>query len=633
MSVNSTRGGSQQLSVWDASSEPFPADSCVYLWNGHSANGNAYSLLQYCELHATRLRSKYLAWVHDIGEVYIDKKSVIDHLVLNDGLSYWWMTLLVEKSPYKSPLTDAIRLLALEEIIRGNNFVKVDLTSSNRLLGESVGLLCREVGIAYAWKKPPRSSRPLFGLATVFRKLPDRLQAVVSFVRYVWMHKPRPRKKCHWHAGDRALFFCSYFFNFSAEQVGLGVFRSRYWGGLHGLIAEMKLSGNWLHLYASHDAVPDVKSAEASIKSLNRSGDEEGVHALLEFYVSWAMALRVFKAWIRLNHLFWRLRGLEEELNRSGASTFLWSLMRHDWSKSLVGTFAVNNLWSIELFDAALRDIPREKQGFYLCENQSWERAFVHAWRKHGHGQLIAVPHSTVRFWDLRYFSDPRVLVSSGEHSMPRPGLTALNGKAALDAYLEAGYPEHEMAEAEALRFGHLNKLQSSERSTTQAGAPLRVLILGEYSSFSTLRLLQLLEMATPEISSLAFTMKPHPNYIVESENHPSLNLDVVTDPLETILGNFDLVYSGNMTSAAVDAYLVGLPVVVLLDQDELNFSPLRGRPGVCFVSTPDELKAGLLSVTNHVLTPRSQEEFFFLDTQYPRWKKLLEMSNNTGVA
>ncbi len=38
-----------------------------------------------------------------------------------------------------------------------------------------------------------------------------------------------------------------------------------------------------------------------------------------------------------------------------------------------------------------------------------------------------------------------------------------------------------------------------------------------------------------------------------------------------------DTAYSSNMTSAAVDACLIGLPVV-MLGEMELNFSPLRGQ-------------------------------------------------------
>src|SRR3990172_7308266 len=117
------------------------------------------------------------------------------------------------------------------------------------------------------------------------------------------------------------------------------------------------------------------------------------------------------------------------------------------------GPVAISNLLWIELFDVALRDLPHQKKGLYLCENQAWERAFIHAWRKYSHGQLIAVAHSTVRFWDLRYFTDPRTIRSSDKNSMPQPDLIALNGKAAIDAYRSMDFPQTAFAECEALRY------------------------------------------------------------------------------------------------------------------------------------------------------------------------------------
>jgi len=88
----------------------------------------------------------------------------------------------------------------------------------------------------------------------------------------------------------------------------------------------------------------------------------------------------------------------------------------------------MSNVLLVELFDAALRDLPHQRTGLYLCENQAWERALVHAWRKHAHGRLIAVGHSTVRFWDLRYFPDGRTLSSTSSLALPRADVFAVNG-------------------------------------------------------------------------------------------------------------------------------------------------------------------------------------------------------------
>ena len=60
--------------------------------------------------------------------------------------------------------------------------------------------------------------------------------------------------------------------------------------------------------------------------------------------------------------------------------------MRSDWYASMRGAAAIDSLLFVELFDAALRDLPHQVKGLYLCENQPWEQALIHAWRKYGHG-------------------------------------------------------------------------------------------------------------------------------------------------------------------------------------------------------------------------------------------------------
>ena len=63
---------------------------------------------------------------------------------------------------------------------------------------------------------------------------------------------------------------------------------------------------------------------------------------------------------------------------------------------------------------------------------------------------------------------------------------------------------------------------------------------------------------------------------------------------LDDILNDYDIAYAGNSTSASVDAYLKGMRVIVILDEFQLNVSPLRSRENVNFVSTPNQLAKAL---------------------------------------
>jgi surface carbohydrate biosynthesis protein (TIGR04326 family) len=441
------------------------------------------------------------------------------------------------------------------------------------------------------------------------------------------MHWPLSRaEKSGWFGGDRSLFFCSYFDNVDPNAADQGVFNSYYWGGLFALLHRIGWQSNWLQLFSPCATVPTPKAAMNWVQRFNLQRQEQGFHTFLEAYLSWRIVLRVFSRWIKLALISRRLHEIKHAYCPPGSRFSLWPLMQWDWHASMCGSAAVSNLLWIELFDNALRDLPHQNKGLYLCENQAWERALVHAWRKHRHGQLIAVAHSTVRFWDLRYFADPRTIGSSGRHAMPRADFTALNGKVAVDAYLSVDYPKHAIVECEALRYGYLNELPARHAWSRSKQDPIKVLILGDYMPAGTSKMLQLLEGAIRKISvRVICTIKPHPNCPVDPADYPSLHLNVVVDPLQKILHAFDIAYSGNLTTASVDAYLSGLPGVVKLDETELNFSPLRGKSGVRFVSTPEELAEALEPAGQDMATSPDRDEFFFLDPELPRWSRLLE--------
>jgi surface carbohydrate biosynthesis protein (TIGR04326 family) len=597
----------------------------VYLWNGYVETESVRSVLRYAEVHGARLRRKYLAWIFDMGNRQIKGKRLIDHLAFENGLSYWWLTLFVEKSFYKSPISDAIRVLALEEINVEQKPGKLRLVSANRNLHKTVRHLCQGLGISYEWeRRSAESRRPNF--KNIYRALPQPIRALFSLAHYMVGRWPL-RRLAHsdWFGGDKALFFCSYFIHLDQASCTSGRFRSYLWEGLPQMLHGRGFRINWIHHYYKSSVVPNTGVAVDWVQRINHNSQEEGFHTFLDVFLSLRVAWRTLKKWLWLNRVHWRLRRLEEAFQPQGSLVSLWPLMRSDWQDSMSGPVAINNLLWIELFDRALRDLPHQKKGFYLCENQSWERALIHAWRKHGHGQLVAVTHATVRFWDLRYFTDPRTFQASGSYPLPQPDLTALNGKAAVDAYLSMDYPMQAIAESEALRYGYLSNLDVTSRSEHERDGTIKVLVLGDYNAATTIRLLKMLERSVQMSSDrFIYVVKLHPNYIVKAEDYPSLKLKVVTDSLENILKDYDVAYASNSTSAAMDAYIAGLPVVVMLDDTELNFSPLRGQPNVRFVSTPQELSEALQRASLDSARAPDRNAFFFLDSELPRWRRLL---------
>ena len=91
----------------------------VWIWNSYTKTEQGSSIPAYVEENSSRIRNKYLAFIHDLGQTLFGKRSLVEHLEQKPGMSFWWMSLLVEKSFGKSPyIIDCLKLIGLEEILK-----------------------------------------------------------------------------------------------------------------------------------------------------------------------------------------------------------------------------------------------------------------------------------------------------------------------------------------------------------------------------------------------------------------------------------------------------------------------------------------------------------------------------------
>ncbi len=611
------------LRIWDSPENVTPSEGLTYTWNGYQEGGEVRSILRYVEENAERLRSRYAGWIRDLGEFRVGGIRVVEHLAIYPDLSYWWLTLLVEKSPWKSPaIVDAVRLLALEEILTVMRPASVVLVSSNNAVHEALAALCAALKIKLTWQRM-KSAPVRWGKRRIYRSLPPALRGLVHLALHVRERWPfRKAAFPGWFSGSDSVLFCSYFFNVDVVKGKRGKFRSGYWDNLPELLREMRLNGNWLEHYSAHPAIPESSLARELAAKINLNDVAEGRHIFVDSFLSVRVIGRVLISWIRLLAAGRRLKAVEAGFRPSGSSLSLWPLMRHDWYESLHGVDCVRALLSRELLDEAVRTLPKQKNGYYLCENHAWERAFIESWRRHKHGVLTAVAHSTVRFWDLRYFHDSRNDSVASGFSLPQPDRIALNGAVAMDAYRKMGYAEESLVAVEALRYNHLRAADRKPAGLQERS--LRILVLGDYVPGATAKLLRLVADTAPLLpGSYSYTVKPHPNCPVNADEYSLVGLQIRNQPLDEILQLYDIAVSSNWTSAAVDAYVAGLPVVVMLDDSELNLSPLRGMAGVHFVSKPREL-ADAITAPSNFARQDTRENLFFLDPALPRWKQLL---------
>jgi len=612
------------IMVWDSGSRP-PKDIPVLMWYGYSESGNVHSVLKAMEKNSDTLRKEYLKWIYDLGELKIQNKRIVEYLQIEPGFSLWWMSLIAEKSYLKSTgIFDCLRLLTLRDFLIKYKPLTVELVSKDSILSEAVMSLCISLNISYNWNRKGLKI-PFWSIQDIRRNLPAIIKAPIFLAYYVikrWSLRSVKVKK--WFSGKDSIFIFSYFIHLDREACANGQFYSHQWESLPEYLHKYGKCTNWIHHFLFSPLIPNSARGIQWLKKFNQDSSNQGLHQFLDSFLTIKIVLITFYRWLRfVFQIYWEKRSLEKSIQKHQTG-WLWPLLRKDWKNSVIGTVAMENLIWIGLFDRALSLIPTQKLGVYLCENQGWERAFIHFWKKYGHGTLIAVPHSTIRYWDLRYYDYKNNWESNDTLAQPLPNKIALNGRAAWKAYRNAKQPMKLMVEVEALRYLHLNKIKIKDHQLDLSPINKNLLILGDYVSEMTHRGLKLLnKIDVSIISKYNIHFKSHPATPIQLNRYNNLHIDVTDKPLTKILKKFDLVLSMVTTSASIEPFLAGIPVIVIIDDYDLNSSPLRNEPGVYFVSTTEELHQTLNNINLELLNPEP-DEYFWINKELPRWKALL---------
>ena len=616
--------------ICDSEDTSLPVCSTRVLWRSYRTGeegDDSVSVPQLVENSAGRLRARYLAWIHELGEARIRGKRLVAHLELRPGFSYWWMSLFAEKCNYakSTHIDDAIRLLAFEEWAASRSIGRIVLATANRQLADCLKSWCANERVTFEWQRTierlPRTS----WLKRAGNMMPHALRALAWLLGYLIDRWPlRGVGLKEWRNTDGRITFVSYSDNLNPAAVKQGRYERRYWAHLPETLNREAYRSNWIHLYIKDSVLPTPQQAAEALRAINNT--ERGIqrHVMLDSFLSLRVVMRTLRDWLRLQ---WVGFGLGEELQTTqGAGLNFWPLFVEDWRQSVSGAVSMANLLNLNLFESALGCLPRQRRGVFLQENQGWEFGLLHAWRAAGHGRVIGAPHSTVRYWDLRYFFDPRSYTRTGNHDLPMPDQVALNGPSALDAFKNAVYPHDDLVDVEALRY--LDICNSPPRAIDiplAADGNLLVLVLGDYLAGNTRRQMDLLVKASRSLpAATVFTIKPHPNCPIHPADYPGMNMVVTTEPVAKLLATCHVAYASSVTSAAVDAYCAGVPIVSARDPNNLDLSPLRGCPGARFISTPKELASALVSMASSSCEHGNPNSYFTLDIQIPRWMSLL---------
>lgn len=613
--------------VWDGEGPP-PSGACtVILWRGDKPDSGAISLPLALEEESGRFRDRYLAWLREAGETRIGGTSLVERLEVEPGFSYWWMTSVAQKfnAAEGSPVTDTIKLIALDEMILRQSPRALLLVSGNAALRETLADYCRRMRIDF--RCLPSSSnairQPL--IRRILSLLPFPLQAFVYLLRYAVQALVRGRTAFSSPSArdvDAGISFFDMLVHLDKASLDGKRFVSNYWTVLPAKLEELGMRANWFHHFYRHSAIPSVGHARALTAKLSASSGGKQTHRLIEAVMVRGSLLGALARYLRIARLGGRIDDCIPAFGLRGSCLNFWPMFKREWRESFRGVPAITNSIWLSLYQRLLNGLPRQQLGIYIQENQAWEMALIHYWKKFGHGELVGVAHTSVRFWDLRYFHDAQVWRAHGISRMPAPDRTAVNGPAALRICLEGHYPENRLVAVEALRFMQLSSLEKRPAAPRVDG-PLRILALGEFQSSNVRNMLDWLDEAVAEFPPRTeITFKPHPACPVMPKAGSPIKPSDSHATLSDLVDNCDVVVAGNTTSAVLDAYYRRIPIIQLADGNQLNLSPLKGLNYAAYVCSAAELKNKLIGL--HGAGESAAETYFYLEPDLPRWRELL---------
>ncbi|MBL0954442.1 MAG: hypothetical protein IBJ01_06720 [Leptospira sp.] len=606
-----------QILIWTEPSNPPRFEGLVFLWNLYQKSTKEIISVPYeLEVNATFFRERYLDFIDKVSNIQIHKKDMESYFRIDGTFSLWWMNLSFEKNYGKSDsFSNSIKLSVLGYYLEGvacsliqvSESTPIDLVEYLTFCSKKVSSLKQtyiDIFKRFLTPRPIKSILPQFvlGLISIFR-----------YVKFCGGIKFRSHRR-----QDLAekLYIYDYFFHLLTKE-NEKEFRSAYWGTLPNLIKENQLEVTYSHIYVPSKAYPTIQNAKRKIDEFNQTSDSKIKHRLVEqitISVLWQVIYHYFKfSFIYLVSVSFRFKPLllNQELR---PSLFLWNELKD----SLIGSIAVQNLFTYFTIKNQVETASKGASLVYLMENQNWEKVLVYHWKKIISKKIYAVTHATVRFWDLRYSF--RMNLSGYRKKECKPEKIVYNGPLSKKGLLEFGYKEEDLVPGEALRFLGLETLQTKRNQSKQNRI---ILVFTDYLFAVSKFQLELLESLHLPYRII---VKPHPACPIDKSDFPNLIFEISMEPSETLLKIASIVFTSNVTSAALEAYYLGLPVISARDPKEVNLSPLFGVKDVHFVSSKEELKKSIQSIEKvGIRTKRNL--VFFTNSNLENWKKILSGS------
>ena len=583
------------------------SDCLTIFWDRYDVkSSNHFSIPKILDDNCEYYKNLYLKIISDISDFKINNKSIIDSFLRKDNFNFWWLTSIQQKFNIddSSGINNSIKLLVLSDFLSNYSVDSVSVFTRNQNLRNSLREFCVLNNIKFIGDyKFINNDKTLFNIWKSF---------IFSFkYSFFYLLNNRLFDKKNFQ-GDVSFF--DIFVHLKENSFYENKFSSSYVNGMVDILRNSKYIVNWTHLFYSHKLIPKFSDAKKLTSGFNKYDSFKFKHLFIEDYLSLYIIFKAIFIYLITFPKYYFIYVKSRQFLKYNKINFF-PLLKDEFNESLFGISRIVNEIRILSFDLLFKNSKKQIFGFYIQENQPWELILISKWKKYNHGQIFGVPHSTVRFWDLRYFDSIDNLNRKLEFL---PDSILVNSKYAYNLLDIKLFNQYKIEIVEALRYQHLNNLKTKI-------IPFNIIVFGDFQQRTTEKILLIVDEASKKLGScFNFYFKQHPAFYFD------LSLFNFTEDLRTteeILFSYDIMISSDSSSTAAEAYSLGRTVIQYLDGSKLNFSPIKGLNGSqVFIDSNN-----LCDILNNYIFKRDFEKdnlnaYFYLDINFAHWRRILQI-------
>ena len=592
-------------------------------WAGWLSTNKTFSLPKILAAKFLQIRQEHTAWAWEMAKLPILGEPLAQLLAPTDHPSMWWCSLLYERHPKMTPVLYTLYLLrALEIFLDEKEITHLTFIGQDKVVAHALANLAQETRRTFTFEQIHLPSPKPSILKLIYQKLPAKVRAIVRLIHWYLTIKRKITKAPIQKGPNQTATIVTYFPNIDLKAKENGRFISKYWEGLHKLLNDhAKKRGEhfvrWLFI-----RFPAPQMTLDQCVSFRDTLNEKGLDGLsfnyLEEFLSPKDIWACFKNYIFIARQSQKIApDIKEHFHLPNSKLNFWHLFKPDYQETFQGYRSLERcLQSIGLKNY-LDLIGCQKWFLFPQENCPWERMLAYHAQKNNLGPTIGAQHSTVRPTDLRYFDDPR---SYAQNDLPRPTIFLANGQSAASQWQNAGMPKDAYETVEALRYAYLANLKRL------APKPLEtLLVLTSFFTDETSAHMRLFLQAYQSnlLNGLKIILKPHPYLALDPYLPKNHGFTIGKGHMQDYFQSGTLVWASNSTTAALEAAIMGLPLAVMLPENDFDLCPIQDLPDLLRTGTLDDVKA-MLRLEQGTAIPY---DYLCLNANLSLWKSILKLN------